>query len=378
MLVCVSCANPLRSAQGRGLCSICGEPYDVGAGGLADTAAIAELRRLIESRIDENQAANRQLQRASRPPIWNLPLLAGHFFSWLYSHQERPEERWTEFMGWEGPLGAPLYAERAALREQRLLHALIVWSVEVSTAMCGERAVRGIGRGAVLYASLIGGFMLLLDLLSEHREFMWIYFVLAGAVVISMMGHTLRGMIAREAGGPVSDRLQREFSAVGLGFRGELRRQAMELWIQVRWASEVDREALDRREATMILQGGVDAAGQASEAMLYVQGGMACTDLVLYLPMVDVRGAIGAPAASVRAEARELIADLRRRGWLIEEMHAGIHATRLIDEAEAVTAGEWRRIAEDVRGLLGVPAGLGRLSSGSARAHLASGGVTTL
>ena len=128
----------------------------------------------------------------------------------------------------------------------------------------------------------------------------------------------------------------------------------------------------------MILSGGADAAGKASEAMLYVQGGMACTDLVLYLPMVDVRGAIGAPAASVRAEARELLADLRQRGWVIEEVHAGIHAMRLIDEAEAVTAGEWRRIAEDVRGLLGVPAGLGRLSSSSARAHLASGGVTNL
>ncbi len=386
-LTCVACASPLPSAaSGGGLCSICREPYTVGARGLADAAAIVELRRLIAARIDELGEALRHLKRAGRPPMWNLPLVAIHLFALYYQHFAPDGPTMEEgagmsaHLGWDGPRAAPLYAYGPALREQRLVHALILWSVEVASAVYSGDSVKWMRRSTIVFAGLMVGLSLILGCAEQLPQLGWVPAVISGVVGLYITGLNLWRMRAREAAGPagVRERLVREFSAVGLRCRGEQRRQDMERWLYARWAGERDREAFERREATMILCGGADAGGELSEAMLYVQGGMGCADIVLYLPMIDVKGALGEPGESAGAEATAFLADLRRRGWMVEEGRAGIHATRLVDEAELLSAAEWRTIAEDVRGLLELPAGRGRLSTAYGCALLARHGVRSL
>jgi len=385
-LICASCANTLPPGALRArMCSICGQPCDVDARGLADATAIVNLRGLIASRVKELDAAILELERSARPPLWNLPLvgihLTGRLIQWQTS-QSGERRSMARFMRLEGPLHAPLYADPAALHEQRLLHALIAWSVEVCIQVYGKRTEAATKRGTIVFAITITAITLVIETFTDYipQAFSWVIGLIILGIAVGSLRATAISILGRVPAGSkrCSDRLRRELSAVGLRCKRERLRRVAMLWLQARWAGDFDRDELNRGEATMLLSGGADAQGKPSEAILYVRGGIACSDVVVYLPMIDVDGAIDEPAEIARTSALKHLADLRRHGWMIEEGSAGIYATRFIDDAEALTSADWRALAVDIGGLLELPAGLGLLSSHSARAHLATGGVSLI
>jgi len=385
-LDCAYCANRLTPGALRARqCSICHQTCDVDGRGLADAKAIVNLRRLLASRIDGLDAALLELVELARPPLWNLTLISIHLMSRLEQWQaSQAGERATiaRCMRWEAPLQAPLYAERAALHEQRLIHALLAWSADLAIRAFGKDNTAEMKRGTIAFAITVSAIVLFSEIFAEYvpQTYSWVLGLLVcGIMACSILAATLPTTIStiREVLRPpgLGHRLHRELSAVDLRCdRRQLRGSAMR-WLQARWAGELDRDDFDRGEAMMTIRGGVDAQGEPSEALAFIRGGAACNDVVVYLPMVDVRGAIEEPAEITRTGAKRLLAALRRRSWSIKEESAGIYATRFIDGADALTSADWRRLADDISGLLELPAGLGLLSTRTARARLAAAGV---
>jgi hypothetical protein len=217
-----------------------------------------------------------------------------------------------------------------------------------------------------------------LSMLTEYRPqgSTWVAPVVGTGTTLYYLvaaGLTLKSTAIREAG--IGERLHRQLSSVGLRCAREKSPKSSLEWLQARWAGDPDRDDVSRGESTMVISGGADGQGEESEALVYVRGGVGCRDVVVYLPMIDVDGAIEPPAEIARRGAQRHLAELRRRGWAVEEERAGICATRFIGGAEALTSAQWDTLAADIGGLLELPAGLGLLSSYSARSRLAANGV---
>ena len=384
-LACPSCANTLSSRdRGASVCSICREPIDVEGRGLADASAILELRRRLASRIEEVEAAAQRAAELARPPMWNWLLiginLMSRYIAWEASLDDVDTSR-ARSMGWDVPLRAPLYADPAALREQRQLHALIAWSVELTAHMYGKRSAETLRRGTMIFALIVTA-TLVLSAVPDYAPQLDPRILQAIGISITAVTilFSLRPMLrtVREARWPeaLSARLRREILSAGLRYD-----RKNSIWfgpsqrLQTLWAGDFDHDDLNQGRGATVIRGGADAQDQPSEAFVFVRCGERCKDIVLYLPMVDVRGAIEPPAQIARTCAARHLADLRRRGWSIVEESAGLCATWFVDDPEALTSADWRTLAEDVSVLLEVPAGLGRLSSSTARAHLAAHGV---
>ncbi|MEZ4383566.1 MAG: hypothetical protein R3A79_19705 [Nannocystaceae bacterium] len=371
-LVCKSCNATLDLATvRRGVCPTCQSSCAIGEAGIADAVAIEAARAALQSQIDAVRELLDVTQKETRIPLLN-PTLA---WLWLLGqistrlHGPISWENVASSFGWLAPLRAPLFADAAGLHRLRLRLALIAWAARLQCVSL--QAQRPYAQRVI---TILAVFVASMTLMVESDVMMiiptWLY---APALIASLyvacipdLGAQLRGFASHTA---LRAYLRGHLREEGVEVRAPLTPFHIYRWLAPRWAAPHP----PLRGTPLMVRGGADVLDVAVEAVVYLRRtDPAEATVVVFVPMVDPRGAI-APNAALFALTEQALERLSARGWSIDEPSgAGLLATRQVGADEDMIPGTWRGIAADIAALLEAPAGLGMLSSNTALARLAA------